>query len=50
VPGGYSGTIKFYVPEAKKWLLGDLVSLFTIIGLIVFGLVSSEKKKVNAYE
>ncbi len=50
VPGGYSGTIKFYVPEAKKWLLGDLVSLFTIIGLIVFGLVSSKKKKVNAYE
>ena len=36
VPGGYSGTIKFYVPEAKKWILGDVVSLLTLIGMIVF--------------
>lgn len=50
VPGGYQGKIQFYVPEAKKWLLGDLVSLCTLIGIIAFGVISCNKKKVKVYE
>lgn len=50
VPAGYTGTIKFYVPEAKKWLLGDAVSLLTLMGILIWGIVSISKKKVNKDE
>ena len=36
IPGGYSGTVKFYVPEAKKWILGDILSLMTLLGICLF--------------
>lgn len=34
VPANYTGTIKFYLPEAKKWIAGDIVSLLALCALI----------------
>jgi hypothetical protein len=45
VPAEYSGTIKFYLPEAKKWLAGDIVSVLALAGLIVLIVSLSRKRK-----
>ena len=45
VPENYMGTIEMYLPEQKKWILGDLVSLFTLIGMVVFVIVKERKRK-----
>ena len=45
VPENYMGTIEMYLPEQKKWILGDLVSLFTLIGMVVFVIVKQRKRK-----
>ncbi len=31
VPAGFRGEVKVYVPESKKWILGDIISLMTIM-------------------
>ncbi len=44
VPAEYSGTIKFYLPEAKKWLAGDIVSVLALAGLIALIVILAKKR------
>ena len=44
VPAEYSGTIKFYLPEAKKWFAGDLVSVLALAGLIAIIVILAKKR------
>ena len=33
VPENYAGTVKMYVPEMGRWILGDVISLVIVLGL-----------------
>ena len=33
VPENYAGTVKMYVPEMGRWILGDVISLVALVGL-----------------
>ncbi len=50
VPAEYMGTIEFYLPEAKKWIAGDFISVLTTIGLVVLIVILCKKMRGNKGE
>lgn len=45
VPAGFSGEISVAFREPKRWLVADLVSLVTLLGLLGYGVRSIRRKK-----
>lgn len=44
VPGGYAGEVCVSVPESKKWLLGDFISLITA-AVLIFAVINELRRK-----